>query len=510
MALDASHRRAWADAYGLQRGGSEGVASSGGGIELAGNPQFSACVNSSLYYLLCSVREDWPKGISEGGIGSEAYRGMMFWSDGVMDGPLFAAINAPIADALLQYRTDRLDAAKSIARINGYAGAYWPWQSGVTGYERSCGNISIAMKTKMNSKAPRVGCYWMHEIHISADVALYFRLNYYRTGQNKTFLKDVAWPVVSATADFFASRVNRSTHPSRNWTMLAVIGPDEHSYITDSNTYTNVAAGYVMGFAAEAASLLGLNPPSLQDWKAKSESMFVPTQDYCLPWPNASTDGCPAGQVVKIHPQYSGYHGQDINQADVALLQWPLHMPMEASIAKDDLRYYAARSSGSDTKGFYTGDSSYAIAMLFAGERTAAETQLAFAFDHQLGPYNIWTETNPKVAAHNGTGNLNFLTGAGGFLENVVFGYGGLHYTADGLGLHPSLPPMNVTSMTLRGIAYAHGTVRLEFNATHQTLSRTSGCVLSIRAEATGAALQLATWPSVTVMPLQQVILQKL
>lgn len=504
--LGASHQRAWADAYGLLQ--SDGNSGSGGGIELVGNPQLSAYVNSSLYYLLCSIREDWPMGISEGGIGSEAYRGMMFWSDGVMDGPLFAAINAPIADALLQYRTKRLNAAKSIARMNGYAGAYWPWQSGVTGFERSCGNLSIAMKSNMNAKK-RVGCYWMHEIHISADVALYFRLNYYRSGQNETFLKKVAWPIVSATADFFASRVNRSTHPSGNWTMLQVIGPDEHSYITDSNTYTNAAAGYVMGFAAEAANILGLDPPSLADWMAKSDSMYVPVQEYCLSWQNASTAGCPADQLTVIHPQYDGYHGQDINQADVALLQWPLHMPMDAAIAKNDLRYYAARSSGSDTKGFYTGDSSYAIAMLFAGERAAAETQLMFAFDHQLPPYNIWTETNPRVAARNSTGNLNFLTGAGGFLENIVFGYGGIHYSADGLALHLSLPPMNVTSMTLRGVAYAQGTVRLEVNETHQMLSRTSGCTLKIKVEAVGAAMSLATWPSVTVLPLQQVVLQK-
>ena len=58
-----------------------------------------------------------------------------------------------------------------------------------------------------------------------------------------------------------------------------------------------------------------------------------------------------------------------------------------------------------------TGDSSYAIAFLFAGQRDAAAAQLAFAFDHMLGDFNIWTETNPRVAAHNGTGNLNFLTG---------------------------------------------------------------------------------------------------
>ena len=50
----------------------------------------------------------------------------MFWSDAVMDGPLFAAINAPIADSLLQYREQRLEAAKTIAELNNYSGAYWP------------------------------------------------------------------------------------------------------------------------------------------------------------------------------------------------------------------------------------------------------------------------------------------------------------------------------------------------------------------------------------------------
>ena len=36
-----------------------------------------------------------------------------------MDGPLFAAINAPVADALLAYRSARLGAAKAIAKMNG-------------------------------------------------------------------------------------------------------------------------------------------------------------------------------------------------------------------------------------------------------------------------------------------------------------------------------------------------------------------------------------------------------
>jgi hypothetical protein len=35
-----------------------------------------------------------------------------------------------------------------------------------------------------------------------------------------------------------------------------------------------------------------------------------------------------------------------------------MHLAMDKDVASADLAYYAKRSSGSDTKGFYTGDSS--------------------------------------------------------------------------------------------------------------------------------------------------------
>ena len=243
----------------------------------------------------------------------------------------------------------------------------------------------------MDAKGPRVGCYWMHEVHIGADIAMYFRMNWRRTG-NVSWLKEEGWPVIAATADFFASRMERRKPPaagrlhggqhdgSTNYTLRHVIGPDEHAYIQDSNTYTNYAAGQTLAFAVEAAAILAdvsssgsgsssfVPPANLADWKAKAATMYVPTQQYCLPWSNASVVGCPPGLVREIHPQYDGYHGQDINQADVALMQWPLHAELDRGVAAADLEYYAKRSSGADTKGFYTGDSSYSIAFLFAGQ----------------------------------------------------------------------------------------------------------------------------------------------
>ena len=69
---------------------------------------------------------------------------------------------------------------------------------------------------------------------------------------------------------------------STNWTLLSVIGPDEHSYIQDSNTYTNYVAGEVMAFAAEIAEQLGLAAPNLAEWKAKATAMYIPTETMCL------------------------------------------------------------------------------------------------------------------------------------------------------------------------------------------------------------------------------------
>ena len=65
----------------------------------------------------------------------------MFWSDAVMDGPLLAAINDPIAASLLRYRQLRLHAAVAIAKLNNYSGAYWSvvaLRTWTPAYARAC------------------------------------------------------------------------------------------------------------------------------------------------------------------------------------------------------------------------------------------------------------------------------------------------------------------------------------------------------------------------------------
>ena len=42
---------------------------------------------------------------------------------------------------------------------------------------------------------------------------------------------------------------------------------------------------------------------------------------------------------------WAGYSGQQINQADVGLLQYPLSMPMDPTLALRDLDYYTNKAS---------------------------------------------------------------------------------------------------------------------------------------------------------------------
>ena len=61
----------------------------------------------------------------------------------------------------------------------------------------------------------------------------------------------------------------------------------------------------------------------------------------------------------------------------------------------------------------------------------------------------MWTEQTEK------RGCANFITGAGGFLQAVIFGYGGLRINETHLTLDPELPP-SATGLNFTGIDY-HG-----------------------------------------------------
>ena len=55
----------------------------------------------------------------------------------------------------------------------------------------------------------------------------------------------------------------------------------------------------------------------------------------------------------------------------------------------------------------------------------------------------MWTERRDSWGA------VNFITGAGGFLQAVIYGYGGFRLQDSELAFNPTLPP-KVTKMSIR------------------------------------------------------------
>jgi trehalose/maltose hydrolase-like predicted phosphorylase len=321
-----------------------------------------------------------------------------------------------------------------------------------------------------------------------------FRQQYYLT-RNDTWLKEHAWPVIHGAAEFWASRFVIDT-ASGNYTIKDVTGPDESSGKVDDEAYTNAIAALSIGFALECAPrVLGVSstptPPGQQQ-QASGVGAADPlpanwsqiVARVYLPVVSGIYEGGP------IHKQDAQYKkGKIITQSAVGLLQYPLEIPMPTQLKINDLLYWQSHTKDN---GFYTGDSSYSIAWLALGNRSASDAQFGRAFLYMNGlpsadgsnrvpapqpnPFNVW-----KEQARDGN-HLNFLTGAGGFLQNVMQGYGGLRARADRLDWNPVLPP-HIHSVRFVRLSYAGVVYSISYNATQATLETHSseGAAHSLR-----------------------------
>src|SRR5439155_16440239 len=93
------------------------------------------------------------------------------------------------------------------------------------------------------------------EHHITADVAI-AAWNYFAVTQDKQWLHEKGWPILSATADFWSSRVERNG--PGHYEIRNVVAADEWAERVDNNAFTNAAAKTNLQLAVQAANILGL------------------------------------------------------------------------------------------------------------------------------------------------------------------------------------------------------------------------------------------------------------
>jgi protein-glucosylgalactosylhydroxylysine glucosidase len=374
-------------------------------IIIDGDQQTQQDVHSMLYHLYSFVREGSSNSPSPMGLSGLGYNGHVFWDTELWMFPAILQLHPELAKSMIEYRYQRLEAAKRNAFGKGYKGAMYPWESAETGVEET----------------PVWALSGPFEHHITACVGI-AAWNYYCVTQDKNWLKEKGWPILKNTADFWASRVERNG-PGK-YDIKNVVAADEWAENVDNNAFTNAAAKANLKYATEAAKILGVTADA--DWINVANNIPI------LKLPDGTTK------------EHAAYNGEGIKQADVNLLAYPLKEITEPKQIKKDLDYYSVRVPNEGTPAM-----TQAIFALLYSRTGDAEKAFHFFKDAYVPnlnpPFNVIAETK-------GGTNPYFATGAGGILQSLLNGFSGLEITPAGIIQIKSALPKQWKSITLTGI----------------------------------------------------------
>jgi protein-glucosylgalactosylhydroxylysine glucosidase len=377
-------------------------------IQIEGDAQSQQDVHSMLYHLYSFVREGTSFSPSPMGLSGLGYNGHVFWDTELWMFPAILMLQPEMAASMIEYRYKRLEAAKRNAFSKGFKGAMYPWESAETGVEET----------------PVWALSGPFEHHITACVGV-AAWNYYCVTQDKEWLREKGWPILKETADFWASRVERNG-PGR-YDIKNVVAADEWAENVDNNAFTNAAAKSNLQYATEAAKILGIAPNA--DWTLVAANIPILKM----------ADG--------VTREHATYNGEGIKQADVNLLPYPLKQITDPAQIRKDLAYYETRIPNEGTPAM----TQAIFALLYArlGDKEKSWHWFKDAYTPNLNPpFRVIAETK-------GGTNPYFATGAGGVLQAMMMGFGGLDITSAGVTQVKSVLPSNWKKLTITGVGPA-------------------------------------------------------
>jgi len=385
-----------------------------GDIEIEGDKQLTKEARFMLYHLYSFAREGTDYSISPMGLSGLGYNGHVFWDTELWMYPPLLMLQPSLAKSLLEYRFQRLDAARQNAFAHGFKGAMFPWESADDGTEDT----------------PVWALTGPFQHHITACIGWAF-WKYFQVTGDLEWLKLRGWPVLKEVADFWASRVDRQG--SGNYCISNVIGANEWAENIDNNSFTNAIAILVLNYATQAANILGENADP--DWIHVAEN--IPILEF--------NDG--------VTRENSTYLGEIIKQADVNLLSYPLEFFKNPEKVRKDLLYYFPKlSPDGPAMGFAI------AAILFAqiGEvDKALEVYKKSYQPNRVPPFGVIAETA-------GGTNPYFATGAGGSLQALLAGFGGLRITDEGVQkIYDPVLPNSWKSLTIKGVGNNKETIHI-------------------------------------------------
>lgn len=317
-------------------------------------------------------------GVPARGWHGEAYRGHVFW-DELFIFPFLNLRVPEITRSLLRYRYRRLNAAREMARRQGFMGALYPWQSGSNGRE----------ETQQVHLNPRSGRWLPDHTHLQRHVNAAIAYNvwqYVQATGDCEFLSFYGAEMVLEIARFWASSATYNEQLGR-YEIKAVVGPDEYheKYFDretpglDNNAYTNVMAAWTIHWALEALDsleeerrlelreTLELRDEELDRWREISTRMRIVFHEH---------------EGKTIISQFEGYE-------HLEELDWALYRARYANLHRLDRILEAEGDSANCYKASKQAD----VLMLFYlfSEHELKQTfeRLGYEFDRELIPRNV-------------------------------------------------------------------------------------------------------------------------
>jgi len=463
-----------------------------GRIEVSGDLALAQVVNSSLYYIRSSIRHDWPHGLSPGGLSSDGYSGHSFWDMETWMYPPLLMLEPESAKTVLQYRFDRREHAKRKARECGNLhqsycppgyqskvapeAMMFPWESAHTGAD-------------VQYWGGRLGPWGRFEQHITGDIS-FAAQQYWYVSKDRDWLRHVGMPLVNGSASFYFARLEYMKRDGDSFNYRKVMGPDEYSWPVDNSGYTNAVARKALLFAYEAAYELGFTGHPYWDFQYRAEKLYIP-----FTWGVPGMPQRPGG----FHPEYEGFpkpgRRPQAKQADTILLAYPLGVSTNRETNLNDLMYYERIT---DPSGPAMTWSVFAINWFGAKNYQKSTGHFRKGFANAQAPFGVWTEF--PSSAPNYPGCINFITGAGGFLQSLVYGTSGMRIKKDWLEFDP--PPPRATGtyawkLTLHSFHYRGWRLRqevMEHKATYKLLGG-SGPRLCLGTRGEMRIGRVYTWP---------------
>jgi trehalose/maltose hydrolase-like predicted phosphorylase len=401
--LIAAHRAAWAKLWKSD-------------IVIDGDERAQRAVHSDLYYLLSSSTADTAWAVGACAL-TPGYAGHIFWDSDSWVFPALLLLHPERAKSLVMFRARTLAAAQARAKEAGFAGAKYPWEADPENGTEQTPHFAHVLGER--------------EIHVNADIAI-AQWQYWLATQDRAWLKKYGWPVIRDLADFWASRATWIAQNNR-YEILHVTSVAESYNDVPNDTFTNASAQKVLTIAAEAATIVGEKPDP--KWADVATKLYIPFDetgqrhyDFDPSVPRAALEG-----------------------STVTMLMYPsLDLPMSPQVRRNDYEHAMGTTHDAHHEPNGMGMAPASIAAAAVGDETHAIAWLEKNFTSGMikPPFDVHTET-----ATNNTGY--FITAAGGFLQNLIFGVTGLRIQESGLNADyaPFLPP-GWQSMTLKNVAF--------------------------------------------------------